>query len=129
MKRNQGEQDAAQIAKVTQNLYLDTTKAADEHKQAIAQQELDRKIKLLVEEATASETRMKAVQPALVEALVGMAQEGMFEKIAEHLAPLSIVRGESLSGTLTQMFAGTPLEGMVSNIANLSKVKAVSSSK
>jgi major vault protein len=124
--RKKGEQDAAEIAKITQALYLETTKAADEHKQAVAQQELDRKISLLVEEAKASDVRMKSVQPALVEALVGMAQEGMFEKIAEHLAPLSIVRGESLSGTLTQMFAGTPLEGMVSNIANLSKVKAVS---
>jgi major vault protein len=123
LKRNEGEKEAAEIAKITKALYLDIDKATKDLAATYAQQELDRKVTLLVEEAKASTERMKAVQPGLVEALVGMAQEGMFEKIAEHLAPLSIVRGESLSGTLTQLFSGTPLEGMVSNIANLSKVK------
>ena len=126
LERSKGEQAAAEISKVTKALYLDVEKAQKDLAQTYAQQELDRKVTLLVEEAKASTERMKAVQPGLVEALVGMAQEGMFEKIAEHLAPLSIVRGESLSGTLKQLFSGTPLEGMVDNIANLSKVKTAS---
>ncbi len=123
LERNKGEQAAAEIAKVTKALYLSIEKESKDLAQTYAQQELDRKVTLLVKEAETSAERMKAVQPGLVEALVGMAQEGMFEKIAEHLAPLSIVRGESLSGTLAQLFNGTPLEGMVANIANLSKVK------
>jgi hypothetical protein len=123
LERSKGEQAAAEIAKVTKALYLDVLKADDDHKQAIAEQTVAREIKKLMEEANAVKIRTENIPSALVEALVALAQSGQFQAIAEHLAPLSIVRGESLSGTLTQMFAGTPLEGMVNNISNLSKVK------
>jgi major vault protein len=123
LERNRGEQAAAEIAKVTKALYLDVQKADDEHKQAIAEQVVAREIKKLMEEANAAKIRTENIPTALVEALVALAQSGQFQAIAEHLAPLSIVRGESLSGTLQQMFKGTPLEGMVDNISNLSKVK------
>jgi major vault protein len=123
LERNRGEQAAAEIAKVTKALYLDVQKADDEHKQAIAEQVVAREIKKLMEEANAAKIRTENIPTALVEALVALAQSGQFQAIAEHLAPLSIVRGESLSGTLEQMFKGTPLEGMVNNISNLSKVK------
>jgi major vault protein len=123
IKRNEGDQAAAQIAQATKALYLNTKKAEDAHTQDIAEQVLIREIKKLTEEAQAAKTRTENIPTALVEALVALAQSGQFQAIAEHLAPLSIVRGESLSGTLEQMFKGTPLEGMVGNIANLSKVK------
>jgi major vault protein len=121
--RNEGDQTAAEIAKITKALYLDIKVAEDAHTQEIAEQVVAREIKKLTEEANAAKTRTENIPPALVEALVALAQSGQFQAIAEHLAPLSIVRGESLSGTLEQMFKGTPLEGMVNNIANLSKVK------
>ena len=116
-------QDAAVISTATQALYLEAKVAEAAHAAQVADADLKRKIALLVEEAKASETRMKAVQPALVEAIVALAQTGQLDAIAEHLAPLSIVRGESLAGTVQQLFHGTPLEGMVSNIEGLSKVK------
>ena len=122
--RTKGALDAAAIAAQTKALYLETKKAETAFDQIVAEQEADRTIKLLIEEAAASKTRMESVQPALVESLVALAQAGQFEKIAQHLAPLSIVQGQSLSGTLQTMFAGTPLEGMVENISNLSRVKA-----
>jgi major vault protein len=121
--RKMGEKNAAEIATATAALYLETKVADRDADEKYAITELDRKIKLLVEEASASETRMKAVQPSLVEALVALATVGQFEKIAEHLAPLSIVRGESLAGTLDQMFKGTVIEGMVENVKSLSKIK------
>ena len=124
LKRTEGEKNAAEIAKLTKALYLDIKVAEDAHTQEIAEQVVTREIKKLMEEANAAKTRTENIPTALVEALVALAQSGQFQAIAEHLAPLSIVRGESLSGTLTQMFAGTPLEGMVNNIANLSKVKS-----
>lgn len=52
--------------------------------------------------------------------MTAMAQTGQLEAIAEHLAPLSIVQGESLSGTFTKLLRGTPLEGMLNNMEKLS---------
>jgi major vault protein len=123
LERTEGERKAAEIEKLTKALYLDIKVAEDAHTQDIAEQVVTREIKKLMEEANAAKTRTENIPTALVEALVALAQSGQFQAIAEYLAPLSIVRGESLSGTLTQMFAGTPLEGMVNNISNLSKVK------
>lgn len=122
LMKEKSTQEIAEIAKVTKALYLDINKAERDLDQSYQEQEAARKIKTLKEEAEAAKTRMGAIQPSLVEAIVSLAQTGQFEAIAEHLAPLSIVRGESLTGTLTQMFAGTPLAGMVDNITNLSKV-------
>jgi major vault protein len=122
LKRNEGEQAAAEIAKVTKALYLETEKASKDLASLYEQQKLDREIKLLVEEALAQEKCMGAVQPALIESIIALAQSGQFEALGE-LAPLSIVQGQSIAGTFQQLFAGTPLEGMVSNISNLSKVK------
>lgn len=123
LERNEGERKTAEISKMTKALYLEVKKADDAHLQEVAEATLTREINKLKEEAQAQKTRLENIPEKLVEALVALAQSGQFQAIAEHLAPLSIVRGESLAGTLTQMFKGTPLEGMVDNIANLSKVK------
>lgn len=119
----QGEQNTAEIVKTTKALYLESEKAGKDLIQSYLEMEAVREIKVETESAHAQKIKMGAVSPGLVEAITGLANVGMFEKIAEHLAPLSIVRGESLAGTLTQIFAGTPLEGMVDNIASLSKIK------
>jgi major vault protein len=88
--------------------------------QAIKDQEANREIELERALAEAQKVRMDAVQGKLVEALTAMAQTGQLQAIAQHLAPLSIVQGESLSGTLTKLLSGTPLEGMLANVAQLS---------
>jgi hypothetical protein len=118
------DRQTAEIAQKTKAFYLAISQAERQQAEDFAQKESDRKIALLIEDAKAQTERMKAVNPALVEALVALAQAGQFEKIAQHLAPLSIVRGESLAGTMEQMFAGTALEGMVNNLQNMSKVKS-----
>lgn len=109
------EQEASKVRKV----------ALDDEKKKLHQQEefnraaLARKIEELVAEANADETRMKAVQPALIGALQSMAMTGTLQQMAEHLAPLSIVRNESLSGTLTTMLKGTPMEHLLDNIEKI----------
>jgi major vault protein len=124
--RKKGELGVADIVKSTKALYLQSEKAASDLKEIYLESALAREVTLEVERAAAQKTRMEAVNPTLTEALVALAQEGMFEKIAEHLAPLSIVRGESLAGTFEQLFKGTPLEGMINNVVGLSKVKTTS---
>lgn len=76
--------------------------------------------------AEAQKIRMGAVVPSLVEALTAMAQTGQLEAIAEHLAPLSIVQGTSLAGTLENLMEGTPLEGMINNLKRLNKLTVIS---
>lgn len=124
VETEEGKKAAALIAQATKALYLATTKAEDAHRQE--QEDLDaaREIKVTEAEAAATKERMGAISPALVEAIVSLAQTGQLEAIGEHLAPLSIVQGQSLAGTLQTMFAGTPLEGMVNNLDKLSKVKS-----
>lgn len=87
--------------------------------QKIKDQEAERVIKTEQAMAEAQKVRMEAVQAKLVEALTAMAQTGQLQAIAQHLAPLSIVQGQSLSGTLNKLLSGTPLEGMLNNVSKL----------
>ena len=109
------EQETSKVRKV----------ALDDEKKRLAQREefdraaLARRIEELVAEANADETRMKAVQPALIGALQSMAMTGTLQQMAEHLAPLSIVHNESLSGTLATMLKGTPMEHLLDNIGKI----------
>jgi major vault protein len=98
--------------------------AIEQDREAMEQRfkDLDAERSIKVEEAMAAahKVRMDAIGPKLIEAMTAMAQTGQLEAIAEHLAPLSIVQGESLSGTFTKLLRGTPLEGMLKNIEGLS---------
>lgn len=82
----------------------------------------DRSIRTEAAFAEAQKVRMEAIGPRLVEALTAMAMTGQLEKIAEHLAPLAIVQGTSLAGTLNHLMAGTPLEGMLRNFEGLNRL-------
>lgn len=109
------EQEASKVRKVV----LDDEKKRLTQKEEFDRAALARTIEELVAEANADETRMKAVQPALIGALQSMAMTGTLQQMAEHLAPLSIVRNESLSGTLTTMLKGTPMEHLLDNIEKI----------
>ncbi len=80
----------------------------------------DRVIKLGAAEAEAIERKFKSIQPAFVEALVAAAQAGLTKEIAQHLAPLAVVRGVSVTQVLEQLTAGTAVEKVVKNLSNLS---------
>ncbi|KKK76346.1 hypothetical protein LCGC14_2864590, partial [marine sediment metagenome] len=116
LKREEGLLITEQEASKRRALLLGDDKKRQDQEEKFARAELVRIIEKLVAEATADETRMKAVQPALIGALQSMAMTGTLEQMAEHLAPLSIVRGESLSGTLSTMLKGTPMEKLLENI-------------
>lgn len=118
--RKDNERASAEMSVIISELLL----AMEDDKKKLEQKfkdiDADRQIKLESAMATAQKTRMEAIGPRLIEAMTAMAQTGQLQAIAEHLAPLSIVRNQSLSGTLEQLVAGTPLEGMLNNVANMS---------
>lgn len=119
LRREEGRLLTEQEASKRRALSLSDDKNRQDQVEEFARAELVRTIEQLVAEAAADATRMKAVQPALIGALQSMAMTGTLQQMAEHLAPLSIVRNESLSGTLTTMLKGTPMEHLLENIQNI----------
>ena len=101
------------------SLALGDDKKRLEQDEEFARAELTRTIENLVAEAAADETRVKAVQPALIAALESMAMTGTLREMAKHLAPLSIVRNQSLSGTLGSLLKGTPMEKLLDNLGDV----------
>lgn len=104
-----------EIAKVDADTAREAQRQQDESETA----ELDRKIKLLVEEARADVGRIGAISPQLTQALVALANTGALGLVTQHLGDLAIIRNQSLGGIFETMFAGTPLEGLLSNLKQL----------
>ena len=88
-----------------------------------AERTLKQQIDKIVAEAEADEKRAQAVTPGLVEALVGLVKTGAFESVAKNLAPLSVVRGESIDTTLRTLLGGTGFETILDNASNLGSGK------
>ena len=42
----------------------------------------------------------------------------MMDKLAEHLAPLSIIRGQSIGNVITDMFQGTGIEKQIASLVD-----------
>lgn len=118
--RKANERAAAELDAAVQKILQAIDQDREQMEQRFKDQDAERTIKLEDAMAAAHKVRMDAIGPKLVEAMTAMAQTGQLEAIAEHLAPLSIVQGESLSGTFTKLLRGTPLEGMLNNMEKLS---------
>jgi len=116
-----GEEESAKIAVATQALFRKQTEADNEVERIKAEAELERKVKLLSEEAASSKTRMESVQPGLVEALVSAANAGILEKVTPHLAALAFVNGQDLENVMQTLLKGTGAEGILANLKNLTK--------
>ena len=118
--RKANERAAAELDAAVQKILQAIDQDRKHMDQLFKDKDAERTIKLEDAMAAAHKVRMDAIGPKLVEAMTAMAQTGQLEAIAEHLAPLSIVQGESLSGTFTKLLRGTPLEGMLNNMEKLS---------
>jgi len=83
----------------------ETSRFETEHAKAMLEQRLrllDAEVKALVEKAG-------AVSPDLVAALQGFSDRALTERVAESMAPLAILGGESVAEVLGRLLAGTPL--------------------
>lgn len=114
-----GKLKAEQAASKVRTLTLADEKKRLEQEEHFQREALARRVEELAALAQADETRARAVQPALIGALQAMAMTGTLQQVAEHLAPLSIVKNESLGGTLNNMLKGTPMEGLLENLSEL----------
>jgi len=74
-----------------------------------AKSELENIIGKINAESKAKVEISKSIQPQLIEALKAVAEAGLLTEVAEHLAPLAIVKGQSIGNVLYDMFQNTPL--------------------
>ena len=70
---------------------------------------LEQRLRLLDAEVKALVEKAGAVSPDLVAALQGFSDRALTERVAESMAPLAILGGESVAEVLGRLLAGTPL--------------------
>ena len=75
----------------------------------VAQRELDQKLRELAAEVQALAGKAGAVSPELISALQAFSDRALAERVAESMAPLAILGGESVADVLGRLLAGTPL--------------------
>lgn len=95
----------SEVAKVQLERFVtkrNTEIAIDEKAQAV-------KLELLKQEVQAVVEKAKAVSPDLVAALNSFGERAMVEKVAQSMAPLSIIGGDSVLDVLKKLLEGTNL--------------------
>jgi major vault protein len=73
--------------------------------------ELEAQIKAISDKA-------KAITPDLISALQSFSDKELLQKVAEAMAPLAILGGDSVSDVFSKLLQGTKLEGVFLNIGN-----------
>lgn len=113
------EKQAAQLADqevlgAIHNADLARRKATSDLELDVAQRRLDQRLRELAAEVQALAGKAGAVSPELVAALQAFSDRALTEKVAESMAPLAILGGESVAEVLARLLAGTPLAGALS---------------
>jgi major vault protein len=86
-----------------QSLKLASERSAVEQTIELEQKRLDQKIAWLRQEVQAIVDKSQAISPAFVAALSSFADSSMIEKVAEAMAPLSILGGGSVTEIISKM--------------------------
>lgn len=84
---------------------------------AEAREDIQNELARLAGVAEADVRRLDAVSPQLTAALTALSDASLMSEVAQHLAPLSIVKGQNFSQVLSSFFEGTPLEDTVKKLA------------
>ncbi len=101
---------------------LDRRKAAEEFELKVAQERLEQHLRGLAGEVSAVAEKAKAVSPDLIAALQAFGDRALAEKMAESMAPLAILGGESVAEVLGRLLRGTPLAKVLAPAANIDAV-------
>jgi major vault protein len=81
---------------------------------ATEQRRQDQRLAELKAEVNAVVEKARAVSPELVAALQGFSDRALVEKVAESMAPLAILGGQSVVEVLAKLLKGSPLEKVLS---------------
>lgn len=125
MEQKQANQEAMKVALATEEMQRNALRENKELDKVYAEFALDRQVRLLNEEADASKTRLTAVQPAFIEALIAASNTQVLEKVTPQMAALAFVNGHELEDTISTMLKGTSAEGILANLKKLSANKSL----
>ena len=88
---------------------LGRRRAAEQVELDNAERELALKLRAIAAEVAAASEKAKAFSPELVAALQAFGDRALAERMAESMAPLAILGGESVSAVLARLLEGTKL--------------------
>lgn len=94
---------------------LQQEKASKELQLEIAQKTINQEIMKIKAEVEAVVNKAKAVSPDLIAALQSFSDRALAERMAETMAPLSILGGKSIAEVFSNMLKGTALENVLKN--------------
>ncbi len=92
---------------------LDRQKAKHDLELGVAQQRLAQRIEELRADVEAMVSKSNAVSPQLIAALQAFSDKALAEKMAESMAPLAILGGNSVAEVFNKLLQGTVLEGVL----------------
>jgi len=107
LKANESQQE---VMSAIQAAELGRTRAASEQELAVEQARLEQRLAELRAEVTAVTSKAGAVSPDLIAALQAFSDQAMVERVAESMAPLAILGGDSVADVLSRLLKGTTLE-------------------
>jgi len=119
--KSQQKQLEAQLQKqdvlndITEN-ELARKRAAEELQLEIAKSKLEQRIVEINSEVLAVVEKAKAISPDLIAALQGFSDRALAEKMAESMAPLSIIGGKSIAEVFGNLLKGTVLENVINQV-------------
>lgn len=97
--------------------------AAQESRNTVAQADLNRRraegdyaISIETKHTEMFETRMKAITPNLIEAMLTLGNTEFATKLATAIAPLALNEQTGLSQTMERIFKGTPMADVLTNL-------------
>jgi len=76
----------------------------------VAQREMEREISFLKADVEAVVSKAQAMSPDLIAALQAFSERALAERVAQSMAPLSILGGQSVADVFSKMLKGTVLE-------------------
>lgn len=100
---------------ISQNELL-RDKAYQEQQLELAQKSMEQRIAELQADVNATVNKAKAVSPDLVAALQSFSDRALAEKMAQSMAPLSIIGGKSIAEVFSNLLKGTVLESVLKPI-------------
>ncbi|MCC5946216.1 MAG: hypothetical protein JJT94_14895 [Bernardetiaceae bacterium] len=116
-KELEGEQKEADLQIQINSARLESRKAVSDIDIAIAEQQMQLRLEELKGEVQAVVSKAEAISPDLVAALQNFSDRALAAKMAESMAPLSILGGKSVADVFANMLKGTALESAIQTSA------------
>jgi major vault protein len=116
--RSQNDLASEKAAAEVTAVQLEVQRLADNQRLAVSQANQELELKKLEAQVEGLVEKAKAISPDLVAALEAFGQRAMVEKVAESMAPLSILGGGSVVEVLKKLLEGTSLAKQLEPVTN-----------